>query len=67
VFMAAVRAIDSVILLGSSTTRPLSLLMMEYSLAGNMESAAIVGIVISAIALVLGVVSRRFGSRLSGR
>jgi iron(III) transport system permease protein len=66
VFMAAVRAIDSVILLGSSTTRPLSLLMMEYSLAGNMESAAIVGIVISALALVLGIFSRRFGTRISG-
>ena len=40
---------------------------MERSLAGNMESAAIVGIVISALALVLGVVSRRFGAGLGGR
>ncbi len=67
VFMAAVRAIDSVILIGSSTTRPLSLLMMEYSLAGNMESAAIVGIILSVLALALGLVSRRFGVGLSDR
>jgi iron(III) transport system permease protein len=67
VFMAAVRAIDSVILLGSSTTRPLSLLMMEYSLAGHMESAAIVGIILSILALALGLISRRFGVGLGGR
>ncbi len=67
VFMASVRAIDSVILLGSSTTRPLSLLMMEYSLAGHMESAAIVGIILSTLALALGLVSRRFGVGLGGR
>ncbi|HEY7064138.1 MAG TPA: ABC transporter permease subunit [Chloroflexota bacterium] len=67
VFMAAVRAIDSVILLGSSTTRPLSLLMLEYSLAGHMESAAIVGLILSAMALALGLASRRFGVGLGGR
>jgi iron(III) transport system permease protein len=63
VFMAAVRDIDTIILVGTASTRPLSLLMMEYSMAGEMQAASILGVILSLFAVVIALVSRRIGLR----
>ncbi|MGH8221466.1 MAG: ABC transporter permease [Woeseiaceae bacterium] len=63
VFIATLRDISTSILLASASTRPLSLLMIEFSMTGEMEAAAVIGVVISATAAVVAVIVRRFGLR----
>ncbi len=63
VFMGAVRDIDTIILVGTASTRPLSILMMEYSMAGEMQAASILGVILSLFAIVIALVSRKIGLR----
>jgi iron(III) transport system permease protein len=63
VFMGAVRDIDTIILVGTASIRPLSLLMMEYSMAGEMQAASILGVILSLFAIVIALVSRKIGLR----
>jgi iron(III) transport system permease protein len=63
VFMGAIRDIDTIILVGTAPTRPLSLLMMEYSMAGEMQAASILGVILSLFAIVIALVSRKIGLR----
>jgi len=63
VFMGAIRDIDTIILVGTASTRPLSLLMMEYSMAGEMQAASILGVILSLFAIVIALVSRKIGLR----
>jgi iron(III) transport system permease protein len=63
VFIATLRDISTSILLASASTRPLSLLMIEFSMAGEMEAAAVIGVVISLMAVTVAVIARRFGLR----
>jgi iron(III) transport system permease protein len=65
-FMAAVRDIDTIILIGTSSVRPLSLLMMEYSMAGEMQAASIIGVILSSVAIAVAFVARRYGFRVGG-
>ncbi len=65
-FIATLRDISTSILLASASTRPLSLLMIEFSMAGEMEAAAVIGVVISLMAIVVAFVARRFGLRRMG-
>ena len=64
VFISAVRDISAIILIGTSATRPLSLLMMEYSLANQMEAASIIGVILSLFGVGVAFISRRLGIRL---
>lgn len=64
-FMSAIRDISTIILLGTASTRPLALLMMEYSMAGQKEAASIIGVILSLFAIGTALLTRRFGSRLS--
>jgi iron(III) transport system permease protein len=63
VFMAAIRDIDTIILVGTASTRPLSLLMMEYSMAGEMQAASILGVILSLFAVGIALISRKIGLR----
>jgi iron(III) transport system permease protein len=63
VFMAAIRDIDTIILVGTASTRPLSLLMMEYSMAGEMQGASILGVILSLFAVGIALISRKIGLR----
>ncbi len=63
VFMGAVRDIDTIILVGTANTRPLSILMMEYSMAGEMQAASILGVILSLFAMAIALVSRKIGLR----
>lgn len=62
-FQAAVRDIASVVLLYSNTSRPLSILMLEYSFSGELERGAAVGILLVAMISVLAFIARRLGYR----
>ncbi len=64
VFMAAIRDVDNVVLLANASTRPLAILMMEYALGGEMESASIVSVILVGFAIVVAVFVRRFGYRM---
>ena len=64
VFISAIRDISAIILIGTSATRPLSLLMMEYSLANQMEAASIIGVILSLFGVGVALISRRLGIRL---
>ena len=63
-FMAAIRDIDTIILIGTSSVRPLSLLMMEYSMAGEMQAASIIGVILSSVAIGVAFLARRYGFRV---
>lgn len=62
-FQAAVRDIASIVFLYSNESRPLSILMLEYGFAGDMERAAAVGILLVLMISVMAIVTRRLGFR----
>jgi iron(III) transport system permease protein len=64
-FISALRDISTTVLLATPGTRTLSLLMFQFSMAGNMESAAVVGLIITALALAVALTARRLGLNLS--
>lgn len=64
VFIGALKDISTTILLVTAATRPLSILMMEFSRGGQLEVASILGVVISVLAIVAALIGRRLGLRL---
>jgi len=64
-FIGALRDISTTILLATPATRTLSLLMFEFSMGGNLESAAVVGFIITGLALAVAIVARRVGLTMS--
>jgi iron(III) transport system permease protein len=62
-FQGAVRDIASIIFLYNNDSRPLSILMLEYSFAGEMERGAAVGILLVLMISVMAVIARRLGFR----
>ncbi|RQW91805.1 ABC transporter permease [Micromonospora globispora] len=66
VFLNAIGEISTIILLYTGDSRPLSMLMLEYSFLGSMEAGSVVGLLITGIVLVVVVLSRLWGVRLTG-
>jgi iron(III) transport system permease protein len=65
-FMAAAKDVSTVALLATSSTRPLSLLQLDYMVAGGQyESAAVVGVLVAAVATVLALFVRIMSSRVA--
>jgi iron(III) transport system permease protein len=64
VFMSSIRDISTPILLATPATTPLSVLMLERSVAGEVEKAAVIGVILSVLALITAVVMRRLGLRM---
>ncbi len=58
-FDNAIRDISSVILLTSGDSRPLSILLFEYSSTSQLEQAAALGVIMSAVTLVVGLVATK--------
>jgi iron(III) transport system permease protein len=58
VFMAAMRDISAIVLLSTASTRTLSLLMLEYSMGGQMESASIIGFLLSGFGIMITLICR---------
>ena len=64
VFMSSIRDISTPILLATPATTPLSVLMLERSVAGEIEKAAVIGVILSFLAIITAMVMRRLGFRL---
>ena len=64
VFIAALRDISTIIFLSSGNSQTLSLLMMQFALASNLEASAVIGVMTTSIVLVVALVARRFGLRV---
>jgi iron(III) transport system permease protein len=64
VFMSSIRDISTPILLATPATTPLSVLMLERSVAGEIEKAAVIGVILSVLAIITALVMRRLGFRL---
>jgi iron(III) transport system permease protein len=62
VFMSSVGDISTSILLAAPSTMPLSVLMLERSIAGEIEKASVIGVLLSCLALVTATVMRRWVS-----
>jgi len=64
-FLSAVYDISTPVLLYNASSRPLSILMLEYSFAGARERSAAIGVLLTAAVLVILLFARRLGYRLS--
>ncbi|MBA2690772.1 MAG: iron ABC transporter permease [Burkholderiales bacterium] len=64
-FGSALTSISTPVLLYSAQSRPLSILLLEYSYTGELERAAALGLLITAIICVMMLVGRRFGLKMS--
>ena len=64
VFMSSIRDVSTPILLATPATTPLSVLMLERSVAGEIEKAAVIGVILSGLAIVTATVMRRIGFRM---
>jgi iron(III) transport system permease protein len=64
-FLTAVYDISTPVLLYNASSRPLSILMLEYSFAGARERSAAIGVVLTVVVLCVLLGSRFFGYRAS--
>lgn len=64
-FHSAVSDVSTVVLLSSNDSRPLSILLLEYSTSGVLEQASVLGVVISLLTVGVAVLARALtGTRL---
>jgi ABC-type Fe3+ transport system permease subunit len=54
------------VLLYSHDSRPLAILLLEYSFTGELERAAALGLLITVIIALMMILGRRVGLQLSG-
>jgi iron(III) transport system permease protein len=64
-FLSAVYDISTPVLLYNADSRPLSILMLEYSFAGARERGAAIGVLLTCGVLLILLVARRLGYSLS--
>ncbi len=64
-FGSALTSISTPVLLYSAQSRPLSILLMEYSFTGELERAAALGLFITAIICLMMLVGRKLGLQLT--
>ncbi len=65
-FGSALTSISTPVLLYSHQSRPLSILLLEYSFTGELERGAALGLLITAIIWAMMLVGRKLGLKLSG-
>jgi iron(III) transport system permease protein len=64
-FLSAIRDISTPVLLYSAQSRPLSILMLEYSFSGEMERGAAIGVLVTVFVLIVMLAARALGLRLA--
>ena len=62
-FQGAVRDIATIVFLYNNTSRPLSILMLEYSFSGELERGAATGILLVVMITIMAFIARRLGYR----
>ena len=65
VFISAIRDISTIIFLASAKSQTLSLLMMQFATSSNLEASAVVGVITTAIVVVVALITRRFGLQVT--
>jgi iron(III) transport system permease protein len=65
-FGSALTSISTPVLLYSHQSRPLAILLLEYSFTGELERAAALGLLITAIVGCMMLIGRKFGLKLAG-
>jgi iron(III) transport system permease protein len=65
-FGSALTSISTPVLLYSHQSRPLAILLLEYSFTGELERAAALGLLITVIIGAMMLIGRRFGLKLAG-
>jgi iron(III) transport system permease protein len=65
VFISALRDISTIIFLASAKSQTLSLLMMQFATSSNLEASAVIGVITTAIVVVVALVARRFGLQVA--
>jgi iron(III) transport system permease protein len=64
-FLSAIRDISTSVLLYSAQSRPLAILMLEYSFAGQMERSLAIGVLITVFVLAVTLIARSVGLHLA--
>ena len=64
VTIAGIRDVSTVLLLAQPSSLPLSVLMLEYANNGDVEPAAVIGVVTSALIIAIAIAARRFGLQI---
>jgi iron(III) transport system permease protein len=64
-FLSAIYDISTPVLLYNAPSRPLSILMLEYSFSGARERGAAIGVILTAAVLLILIAARSLGYRLS--
>lgn len=64
-FLSSIRDIGTTALLYSNQSRPLSILMLEYSFAGEMERGTAIGVLVTLFVLLVTLGARALGFRLA--
>jgi iron(III) transport system permease protein len=65
-FGSALTSISTPVLLYSHDSRPLAILLLEYSFTGELERAAALGLLVTVMIVLLMILGRRMGLKLSG-
>jgi iron(III) transport system permease protein len=65
-FGSALSSISTPVLLYSHQSRPLAILLLEYSVTGELERGAALGLLITALICAMMLIGRRLGLQLSG-
>jgi iron(III) transport system permease protein len=63
-FIAAARDISTVVLLATNTTRPLSILQLDFMVDGRYESASVIGVIIMLMTVGVALIARLLGLRI---
>ena len=64
-FLSAIRDISIPVLLYSADSRPLSILMLEYSFSGEMERGAAIGVLVAVFVMIVTLTVRGVAFRLT--
>jgi len=65
VFISALRDISTIIFLASARNQTLSLLMMQFATSSNLEAGAVIGVITTAIVVVVALLAHRFGLQVT--
>ena len=63
IFISSIRDISTAVLLYSANSRPISILMLEYSYSGDLERGAVLGVLLSILVAVAALVARNLAYR----
>ena len=67
IFAGTLRDIGTIVLIATPGTQTMSLLMFEFAVSGQLESAAVIGVIVAVVCTAVTSISLRIGRRVSIR